>query len=218
MKTMADKPASILVVEDDHRLLRFLTQALKISGYNVSAAGCAAEAHARASHEHFDLAILDIGLPDGDGIELGQALIAQFGIPFLHLTGQTDDQSIDRGVRSGAINYLVKPVSIEQLSAAVTTAISRASEVNRLIKSVEKLSGDFEDKKTVSIAVGIIMERFGLTDAEAFEVLRYAARSHQEKLQTASERLVAGKGGLELLASLNKYLRRVDSTKRGPDE
>ena len=74
---------------------------------------------------------------------------------------------LERGARSGAINYLVKPVSIEQLAAAVTTALSRASEVSRLIKSVEKLSGDFEDKKTVSIAVGIIMERFGLTDAEA---------------------------------------------------
>lgn len=74
------------------------------------------------------------------------------------------------------------------------------------MRSVEKLSGDFEDKKAVSIAVGIVMERFGLSDGEAFEVLRYAARSHQEKLQTLADRPIAGHGGLELLASLSKYL------------
>lgn len=218
MKSATTKTPSILVVEDDHSLLRFLTQALKVSGYSVAAAESAAEARARVADESFDLAVIDIGLPDGDGIDLGQALVTEYGIPFLHLTGQTDHESIERGARSGAINYLVKPVSIEQLAAAVTTAISRASEVNRLIKSVEKLSGDFEDKKTVSIAVGIIMERFGLTDGEAFEVLRYAARSHQEKLQSVSERLVAGKGGLELLASLSKYLRKIEAGRRSGDE
>jgi two-component system, response regulator PdtaR len=214
MKQDSGKSQTILVVEDDPGLLRFLVQALKVSGYTPLGAESAQAARELVAQQHVDLAIVDIGLPDGDGIELGQALASERGIPFIHLTGQLGDESIERAAKSGAITYLVKPVAIEQLAAAVATALTRATEISKLMRSVEKLSGDFEDKKAVSIAVGIVMERFGLNDGEAFEVLRYAARSHQEKLQTLAERLISGQGGLELLASLNKYLRKFEPARR----
>lgn len=217
MKHDSNKPHAILVVEDDPGLLRFLVQALKVCGYNTASAESAAAARDVIEHEHIDLALIDIGLPDADGIELGQSLATEHGIPFIHLTGQTENEAIERAARSGAITYLVKPVGIEQLTAAVATALTRATEISKLMRSVEKLSGDFEDKKAVSIAVGIVMERFGLNDGEAFEVLRYAARSHQEKLQTLAERLISGQGGLELLASLNKYLRKFEPARRPAD-
>ena len=214
---MSNKIYSILVVEDDPGLLRFLVQALKVCGYHTASAESAAAARELVAREHLDLAIIDIGLPDADGIEFGQSLATGHGIPFIHLTGQTESEAIERAARSGAITYLVKPVSIEQLTAAVATALTRASEISKLMRSVEKLSGDFDDKKAVSIAVGIVMERFGLRDDEAFEVLRYAARSHQEKLQALAERLINGQGGLDLLASLNKYLRKLEPLRRPGD-
>ncbi len=217
MKNDSNKTSSILVVEDDPALLRFLIHALKVSGYVAASAASAAAAREVIEREHIDLAIIDIGLPDADGIAFGQSLATDYGIPFIHLTGQTESEAVERAARSGAITYLVKPVSIEQLSAAVATALNRATEINRLMRSVEKLSGDFDDKKSVSIAVGIVMERFGLNDGEAFEVLRYAARSHQEKLQALAERLMAGQGGLELLASLSKYLRKFEASRKPSD-
>ena len=217
MKHESNKAFSILVVEDDPGLLRFLVQALKVCGYHTASAESAAAARNVIEREHIDLALIDIGLPDADGIEFGQSLATEHGIPFIHLTGQTESEAIERAARSGAITYLVKPVGIEQLTAAVATALTRASEISKLMRSVEKLSGDFEDKKAVSIAVGIVMERVGLSDSEAFEVLRYAARSHQEKLQTLAERLIAGHGGLELLASLNKYLHKFDPMRKPGD-
>ena len=217
MKQESDKTFSILVVEDDPGLLRFLVQALKVCGYNTASAESAAAARDLIEREHVDLAIIDIGLPDADGIELGQSLATEHGIPFIHLTGHTENEAIKRAARSGAITYLVKPVGIEQLTAAVATALTRATEISKLMRSVEKLSSDFEDKKAVSIAVGIVMERFGLNDGEAFEVLRYAARSHQEKLQTLAERLMVGQGGLELLASLSKYLRKFEPSRKPGD-
>ena len=217
MKNESNKIYSILVVEDDPGLLRFLVQALKVSGYNTASAESAAAARELVAREHLDLAIIDIGLPDADGIEFGQSLATEHGIPFIHLTGQTESEAIERAARSGAITYLVKPVSIEQLTAAVATALTRATEISKLMRSVEKLSSAFEDKKAVSIAVGIVMERFGLRDDEAFEVLRYAARSHQEKLQALAERLINGQGGLALLASLNKYLRKLEPMRRPGD-
>ncbi len=217
MKNDSNKSSSILVVEDDPGLLRFLIQALKVSGYVAASAPSAAAAREVIEREQIDLAIIDIGLPDADGIEFGQSLATDYGIPFIHLTGQTESEAVERAARSGAITYLVKPVTIEQLAAAVATALNRATEITKLMRSVEKLSSDFEDKKSVSIAVGIVMERFGLNDDEAFEVLRYAARSHQEKLQTLAERLMAGQGGLELLASLSKYLRKFEASRKPSD-
>ena len=217
MKNDRTKIHSVLVVEDDPGLLRFLTQALKVSGYGATGAVSAAAAREIIAHEHIDLAIIDIGLPDADGIALGQSLATDYGVPYIHLTGQIESAAVERAARSGAITYLVKPVSIEQLSAAVATALNRAGEITKLMRSVEKLSGDFEDKKSVSIAVGIVMERFGLTDDEAFEVLRYSARSHQEKLQTLAERLISGHGGLELMASLNKYLHKFEPSRKPSD-
>lgn len=217
MKNDRTKIHSVLVVEDDPGLLRFLTQALKVSGYGATGAASAAAAREIIAHDPIDLAIIDIGLPDADGIALGQSLATDYGVPYIHLTGQIESAAVERAARSGAITYLVKPVSIEQLSAAVATALNRAGEITKLMRSVEKLSGDFEDKKSVSIAVGIVMERFGLTDDEAFEVLRYAARSHQEKLQSLAERLISGHGGLELMASLNKYLHKFELSRKPSD-
>ena len=217
MKNDNTKSPSVLVIEDDPGLLRFLTQALKVSGYGATGAASAAAAREIIEREHIDLAIIDIGLPDADGIALGQSFATDHGVPFIHLTGQIESAAVERAARSGAITYLVKPVSIEQLAAAVATALNRAGEIIKLMRSVEKLAGDFADKKSVSIAVGIVMERFGLTDDEAFEVLRYSARSHQEKLQTLAERLIAGQGGLELMASLNKYLHKFEPSRK-PNE
>lgn len=206
----------ILVVEDDEALLRFVVQALKQPGYDVRRARCAAEARAQLAELSFDLAIIDIGLPDADGVEFGQAVATEFGVPYLHLTGQTEQDAYQRAARSGALSYLIKPVGMEQLIAAVETALSRSSELGKLLKSVERLSSEFEDRKSISIAVGILMERFGLSDGEAFEVLRYVARSHQERIELTAERLVAGGGGLDLLISLSRYLNKLDVPSRRP--
>jgi len=205
---------AILVVEDDAALLRFVAQALHVAGYEVCTARSAAEAREHLDSQNFDLAIIDIGLPDADGMEFGQALMTEHGVPYIHLTGQTEQDTYQRAARSGALTYLIKPVGMEQLIAAVETAVSRSSEMGKLLKSVERLSSEFEDRKSISIAVGIIMERFGLSDSEAFEVLRYVARSHQERIEITAERLVAGGGGLNLLVMLNRYLNKLDSSTR----
>lgn len=210
------KPATqhILVVEDDQALARFVAQALRMAGYEVTTALDAASAREHLAAGTFDLAIVDIRLPDADGVEFGQSLSREHGLPYIHLTGQTEQDAYQRAARSGALTYLIKPVGMEQLIAAVGTAVSRSSEMRKLLKSVERLSSEFEDRKSISIAVGIVMQRFGLSDSEAFEVLRYVARSHQERIEITAERLVAGGGGLDLLVTLSRYLQRLDGTTR----
>ncbi len=206
----SSKPTrSILVVEDDEALLRFLEQALTRAGHHVFGAISAADAKGIAEHQAIDLAVLDVELPDGNGVELGRALIREHGIPFVQLTGKTDQDTLDAAVAAGAITYLVKPVELGQLNSAVETAIARADEVGKLLRSVDKLSEMNAKRRTISIAVGIIMERYSLRDSEAFEILRYLARSRREQMAITAETLVEGRGGLDLLVKVSKYIARL---------
>ena len=211
MKHPKKADVAVLVVEDDRALQRFAAKTLRLSGYDVTTASTAAEARAALAEHGFQLAIIDIGLPDADGMAFGQAVMDEFAVPYIHLTGQTEQDAYERAARSGALSYLIKPVGMEQLVAAVETAVSRSSELGKLMKSVERLSSDFEDRKSISIAVGIVMERFSLSDSEAFEFLRYVARSRQERLELTAEQVVAGGGGLDLLVTLHRYLGKLSA-------
>ena len=201
---------SVLVVEDDEPLLRFLEEALSRVGYCVFGAISAADAKGIAEHRNIDLAILDVELPDGNGVELGRTLSQEYGIPFVQITGKTDQVTLDAAVAAGAITYLVKPVELGQLHSAVETAIARADELGKLLRSVDKLSNMNDKRRSISIAVGIIMERFSLRDSEAFEILRYLARSRREQMVITAESLVDGRGGLDLLVKVSKYLARMN--------
>ena len=101
MKNDNIKSPSVLVVEDDPGLLRFFIQALKVSGYGATGAACAAAARAIIEREHVDLAIIDIGLPDADGIALGQSFATDHGVPFIHLTGQIESDAVERAALWG---------------------------------------------------------------------------------------------------------------------
>ena len=134
-------------------------------------------------------------------IDLGKTLALMGGISIVQIIMQM--------VLSGAITYLVKPVELGQLNSAVETAIARADEVGKLLRSVDKLSVMNENRRSISIAVGIIMERYSLSDSEAFEILRYLARSRREQMAITAETLVEGRGGLDLLVKVSKYIARL---------
>ena len=199
---------SVLIVEDDVSLLKFFEEALGKFGYTVFGAISGADAKGIAEHQPIDLAVLDVTLPDTNGIDLGRHLATEYSIPFIQLTGSSDQQTIDKAVDAGAITYLVKPVELEQLIPAVETAIRRASEIGKLIKSVDNLSKDSEKRRSISIAVGIIMERFGIAQDQAFEILRFLARSRQEQIVITSSEIIAGERGFDLLVIINQHISR----------
>ena len=200
--------SSILVVEDDVSLLKFFEEALARAGFKVYGAISGSDAKAIAEHHTIDLAVLDVTLPDMNGIDLGKHLATEHGIPFIQVTGDSERKTIDKAVEAGAITYLVKPVEFEQLIPAVETAMRRASEIGKLLESVDKLSKASEKRRSISMAVGIIMERFGITEHQAFDILRFLARSRQEQMVITSRDIISGERGFDLLVKINKYLSR----------
>ncbi len=111
--------ACILVVEDDARLARLIVEQLGYGGYRAEAVGLGREALARAEAGSFDLVLLDLNLPDIDGLEVAERLRQRDDTPILMVTARADVDSRVAGLYAGASDYLAKPFSVQELLARV---------------------------------------------------------------------------------------------------
>jgi two-component system response regulator PhoP len=118
----------ILIVEDDDALRQQLQEQLLQSGFVVEAAGDGEEGEYFASQFNFDLAIVDLGLPKVDGVQLIKALRAQhIDLPVLVLTARSHWRDKVAGLEAGADDYLTKPFRMEELLARVNALIRRSA-------------------------------------------------------------------------------------------
>ncbi|MFK7740235.1 MAG: response regulator transcription factor [Planctomycetota bacterium] len=116
----------ILLVEDDRRIRIEVLAALAESGLDAEVAVDIASAQAMLEHR-FDLAVLDRGLPDGDGLELCATIQERHpGLPVLFLTARDDPAERVRGLETGADDYVVKPFHMAELLARVRSLLRRA--------------------------------------------------------------------------------------------
>ena len=121
---MVEQPF-ILVVDDDARLAASLRRALIYDGYRVTVAGDGRAALAAARERLPDLVVLDIMLPEIDGIEVCRRLRADGDVPILMLTARDTTADRVRGLDSGGDDYLVKPFAYEELLARVRALLRR---------------------------------------------------------------------------------------------
>ena len=116
----------ILVVDDDPRLRDLVALALERAGFTVITAANGQTALTHAARENPDLVVLDIGLPELDGLEVCRRLRARSSVPVLFLTARADE--IDRilGLELGADDYVTKPFSPRELVARVRAILKRS--------------------------------------------------------------------------------------------
>ena len=122
----------LLLVEDDAALRALLADALRVEGYQVLAAASCADAQAlwrQSEREHapFDLALLDLGLPDGEGSELLKAWRGK--LPLLVISARGQESGKIELLDAGADDYLVKPFAIGELLARIRVALRSAGQV-----------------------------------------------------------------------------------------
>ena len=134
---------SILVVDDEPRLLAFLRSELKASGYQVSVAHDGKGALRAAAARGPDLVILDVMLPDMDGFEVCRRLREKSNVPILMLTARTNDTDKVEGLDAGADDYLTKPFSTSELLARVRALLRRVRTVDTEGPGTEFRVGDF---------------------------------------------------------------------------
>src|SRR5690625_4727401 len=110
----------ILIIEDEPRISSFIATGLKAAGYTTLAVGPAAEGRTQAVTATFDLIILDLGLPDGDGYSVLSYLRSLgLDIPVIILTARNSVDDTVTGLQSGADDYMAKPFHFDELLARV---------------------------------------------------------------------------------------------------
>ncbi len=119
--------AAILLVEDEAQIRRLVRAALEEEGYHVLECGTLRESMAQLHGDSVQLLILDLGLPDGDGIAFIRELRTQFALPVLVLSARSAEGEKIRALDAGADDYLTKPYSSGELLARVRAQLRRAA-------------------------------------------------------------------------------------------
>jgi DNA-binding response OmpR family regulator len=127
--------AKILLIEDDPQISKTLQLNLRLSGFDITHAMTFQDAWTRVTQDHFDLLLMDIGLPDGSGLDLCQK-IRELGndVPIVFLSARTDEATVVKGIRNGADDYLRKPFGMEELKARINKFVKRLVPISQLIK------------------------------------------------------------------------------------
>lgn len=180
-----------MIVDDDRVIRNILAEGLRELGYQVAVAASGAEALNLAQEDSFDLAVLDMRMPEMSGLELARALRQASSLPFVFLSAFGDEAVVQDAAASGALGYLVKPVDIPQLVPFIEAAIARGREIDMLRSTAEQLEKALKVEQKTRTAVGIIMERKGMSRQQAFDLLRGRARSQRRKIADVAEELVA---------------------------
>lgn len=181
----------VLIVDDDRVILNLLAEGLRDIGYQVSTAVSGAEALRLVEGEPFDLAVLDMRMPEMSGLELARALHEAGGPPFVFLSAFGDEPDVREAAELGAMGYLVKPVDVFQLAPFIEASMARAREMAGLRTTATHLERALSTEQKTRTAVGIVMVEKGLDRQEAFDFLRLRARSQRRKLGELAEDLIA---------------------------
>ncbi|MBY0575586.1 MAG: two-component system response regulator KdpE [Gallionellaceae bacterium] len=123
---------SVLLIEDERDIRRFVRQALESNGCQVREAGTMAQGLSDATAHKPQLVILDLGLPDGDGVDFVQRLRSWSNIPILVLSARSTERDKIAVLDAGADDYLTKPFSVGELLARVRASLRRSRSGNML--------------------------------------------------------------------------------------
>ena len=141
---MTAQAQTVLVVEDESSIASFVALYLKNAGYSVRTVATGADALAQANAERPDLIVLDLMLPDVDGIEVCRRLRKDSDVPILMLTARDEDVDKIIGLEVGADDYLTKPFNPRELVARVKSILRRSVPERRQSETKQLKHGDLE--------------------------------------------------------------------------
>jgi response regulator NasT len=182
---------TVLLAEDETIIRLDLCKLLERAGYDVVAeARNGEEAIELARQYEPDLAIMDVKMPKLDGIEAARQILQERPIPIVMLTAYGRTELVSRAVEAGVFGYLVKPFQERDLLAAIATARARHDELTTVREEAVSLSEALQARKAIERAKGLLMEREGLTERDAFARIRRASQMSGRPMGVIAEAVV----------------------------
>ena len=133
-------PEKILLVEDDKEIARIVCDYLRKEGYTVTWASTGKEGWEDFKSDQFDLALIDLMLPEMDGYTLCKTIRLESEIPLLILSARNEDESKIKGLNLGADDYITKPFSLEELSARISSHLRRFRRYNKTTPNENRIN------------------------------------------------------------------------------
>ncbi|MBI3903856.1 MAG: response regulator [Nitrosomonadales bacterium] len=190
--------ATILLVEDDRLVLHTLARGLRDAGYRILEADSGEAAMQLCSETRPDIALLDMRLTGMSGMDFARWLKTATGTPFLFLSAYNDAATVAAAAELGALGYLVKPLDVPQILPSIHTALQRAREIRELQQAELNLSTALKTSRSISMAIGLLMQRFGTGADETFEALRAYCRSHRKRMIDVADCVVEHQQEIDL--------------------
>jgi AmiR/NasT family two-component response regulator len=184
-------PARIIIADDETIQRMDLKDILAKQGYLVvGEAGDGVSAVNLARELRPDLVIMDIRMPDMDGITAAEALTQEKIAPVLLLTAFGDQQLVERAKEAGVVNYIVKPLRESEVAPAIEVTLARYNEFRLLEEKTRTLTEQLETRKIVERAKGVLMEKQGLSEQEAFRKIQKASMNNRKSMREVAEAIL----------------------------
>ena len=178
----------VLAADEDTRALDGVAATLRALGHEVVARATSTDGVAAAiSEDKPDIAMVKLHSDDEHALELIEELIDVGGCPVIALLDREDPDFVARAAERGIIAY-AQPADEESVKSSLEVAVRRFAELSELGDAVGQLENAIARRATIERAKGILMERHGISEQEAFEMLRSEARSNNRRVyDVASE-------------------------------
>jgi two-component system, response regulator PdtaR len=185
----------VLVAEDETLIRLDLRGLLETAGFEVCGEARDGEEAVRLARETSpDVVLLDVKMPRLDGIEAARRILEERPTPIVMVTAYGERELVARAVEAGVFGYLVKPFRETDLLPAIETARARHEELVALRREADSLAEALAARKAIERAKGLLMEREGLSEADAFARLRKASQISGRPLKVVAEALIATLG------------------------
>ena len=194
---MTDASAHRVLIAEDEALIRLdLKEMLEEEGYAVvGEAGDGETAVSLAEQLRPDLVILDVKMPVMDGIAAAERIAGARVAPVVILTAFSQRDLVERARAAGAMAYLVKPFQKKDLLPTIEMAASRFAEIVALENEVSDLADRLETRKLVERAKGVLMEKQGMTEPEAFRWIQRTAMDRRTSMKMVASAVLEGLTG-----------------------
>ncbi len=181
----------VVIADDEPIILLDLRQMLEELGISVvGEASDGRQAVEKVRQLKPDLAILDIKMPEMDGIEAARILHQERLAPVLILTAYSDRELIERAKQAGVYGYLVKPFKQADLIPAIEIALSRYHDTLELEQQVNDLKDALETRKIIERAKGILMDTYGLREQEAYRRIQVQSMNTRKSMREIAEAII----------------------------
>jgi response regulator NasT len=181
-----------VVIADDESIIRLdLRETLQRMGHNVVAeAGDGRSAVDLVRQHRPDLAILDVKMPELDGVDAAKEIARDRLAPVLLLTAYSQQDLVQRAMDAGVFAYVVKPFTESDLSPAIGVATARFREFDTISEQAESLAAALETRKLVDRAKGILIDKHGMKEQEAFRRIQQQSMNSRKSMREIAEAII----------------------------